>query len=51
MRSLLTLAGTPAAVGGGMTVVGQAPISALFVSFLAALAVAGFRAVASGDLV
>jgi len=51
MRSLLTYAGTPAAVGGGMAAFGQAPLSALFLSVLAALAVAGFRAVASGDLV
>jgi len=51
MRSLLTLAGTPAAVGGGMTAMGHVSLSAMFVSFLAALAVAGFRAVASGDLV
>ena len=51
MRSLLTYAGTPAAVGGGLTVVGQAPLPALFLSVIAALALAGFRAVTSGDLV
>lgn len=51
MRSVFTYAGTPAAVGGGLTVVGQAPLPALFVGLLATLAIAAFRAVAQGDLV
>jgi hypothetical protein len=51
MRSLLVCASTPAAVGGGLTVVGQAPLPALFAGLLATLAIAAFRAVAQGDFV
>lgn len=50
VRDVLTYLGTQLAIGGGLTIVGTALLPAIAVGVLAILAIAGFRAAVSGEL-
>jgi hypothetical protein len=45
MARVLTFVATPAAVGGGLTVLGDSVARASFVGVLAAIAIGSFRAI------